>query len=225
VNNRAFGRCRFIRRRPRAGTAEIRRATVRATAALLLVFLGAGCGGSSSSDTGASTAPTKPTAASPSKSASIVGEWTRVTTCADYVRALKRAGFDEMALEAAAGNGFIPGVTSVDELEDPAHPCKGAIPRKHSHFFTSDGKFGSRDWNGNQVDEGTYKTVDDHTLVMPYRFEQGPPIEINFQYRIAGETIRFEPKIRSDCSTKRCREAAPWGVAVALPGKTWRRVG
>jgi hypothetical protein len=123
------------------------------------------------------------------------------------------------------GNGFIPGVTTVEDLADPAHPCRGAVPRRHSHFFTQDGSFGSRDWDGNQVDDGTYETVDDHTLVIPYRFEEGPPIQVTFRYRIAGGTIRFDPVMPSDCSTSRCREAAAWSVAVALPGKTWRRVG
>jgi hypothetical protein len=81
------------------------------------------------------------------------------------------------------------------------------------------------DWNGNQVDDGIYKTVDDLTLVIPYGFEEGPPIQVTFRYRIASETIRFDPVMPSDCSTSRCREAAAWSVAVALPGKTWRRVG
>ena len=55
-----------------------------------------------------------------------------------------------------AGNGFIPGVQSPDQLKDRAHPCRGAVPRKHSHFFTKDGRFGSLDWNGQDVDDGTY---------------------------------------------------------------------
>jgi hypothetical protein len=148
-----------------------------------------------------------------------------VTLCQDYVRALRAAGFEEAALESAVGNGFIPGVATVEELADPAHPCRGAIPRQHSHFFTSDGLFGSLDWNSNQVDEGTYEVVDDHTFVIPYGFEEGPPIEVTFHYRIHGNTIAFDPVMPSDCSTSPCREAAAWSVAVALPGKNWRRVG
>ncbi|HEX2411083.1 MAG TPA: hypothetical protein VHJ39_07945 [Solirubrobacteraceae bacterium] len=148
-----------------------------------------------------------------------------MTTCEDLVRTLTRAGFPEAALEAAAGNGFIPGVFTVEDLADPAHPCKGAIPRRHSHFFTPDGLFGSRDWDGNQVDDGTYEIVDDDALVIPYGFEEGPPIQVTFHFRITGETIRLDPVMPSDCSTSRCREAAAWSVSVALPRKTWRRVG
>ena len=147
-----------------------------------------------------------------------------MTTCSDLVRRLEAAGFHEMALESAAGNGFIPGVTSVEDIADPSHPCRGAIPRRHSHFFTSDGLFGSRDWNGAQVDDGTYELIGHDTLVMPYRFEDGPPIDVTFHYRIAGQTVRFEPALPADCSTSRCREAAGWSIAVALEGKSWRRV-
>ena len=155
---------------------------------------------------------------------SLVGEWERVTTCSDLGRRLETPGFHEMALESAAGNGFIPGVTSVEDIADPSHPCRGAIPRRHSHFFTSDGLFGSRDWNGGQVDEGTYQLIGDNTLVMPYGFEDGPPIDVAFHYRIAGETVRFDPVLPEDCSTSRCREAAGWSITVALEGKSWRRV-
>ena len=154
---------------------------------------------------------------------SLVGEWERVITCSDLVRRLEAAGFHEMALESAAG-GFIPGVTSVEDLADPSHPCRGAIPRRHSHFFTSDGLFGSRDWNGEQVDDGTYTLIGDNTLVMPYGFEDGPPIDVAFHYRIAGETVRFDPVLPEDCSTSHCREAAGWSITVALEGKSWRRV-
>jgi len=199
-----------------------------AIAVVVAVGATAGCGSGDSS----TATPGEPAEAATSISATstqaapgepLVGEWQRMTACADYVRALTRAGFDEAALDAAAGGGFISGVTMVEDLADPAHPCKGAVPRRHSHFFTAEGMFGSRDWNGDQVDEGTYEIVDD-TLVMPYGFEEGPPIQVAFQYRIAGETIRFDPVIPSDCSTSRCREAAAWSVSVALPGKTWRRV-
>ena len=32
---------------------------------------------------------------------------------------------------------------------------------RHSHFFTADGQFGSRDQDGSQVDDGTYRIVDE----------------------------------------------------------------
>jgi len=209
-------------RSDRARDATNRTWSVLADLGLFLLLAAAvGCGGSNA----AATTSAKPTSSSDRPARSLVGEWQRVTHCRDLVRALTEAGFEDHALEAAAGNGFIPGVTSVEEIADPTHPCNGAVPRRHSHFFTSDGLFGSRDWNGNQVDDGTYELVGDHTLVMPYGFEEGPPIQVEFHYRINGNTLRFEPVIPSDCSTNHCREATAWSISVALPGKTWRRVG
>jgi hypothetical protein len=143
--------------------------------------------------------PAPASATPPSKS--LVGEWQRVIHCQDLVRALTAAGF---------------------EAEET---CKGAAPVRHSHFFTSDGLFGSLDENGNQVDEGTYEIIDERTFVIPYGFEEGPPILVTFHYRIHGNTIVFDPVIPSDCSTDRCREAAAWSITVALEGRTWRRVG
>jgi hypothetical protein len=166
-----------------------------------------GCGGG-----GGNAQPGDSTPASQAEP--LVGEWQRTTTCAELVRALKQAGLEKLAPEAVAGNGFVPGVTTPGQLADPARPCKGAVPRKHSHFFTADGRFGSRDWNGEQVDDGTYEVVDDGTFVVSKEFP-----DVTFHYRIDGDTITFEPEILDGCSTFRCL----WSVTVAYPGKTWRR--
>lgn len=159
------------------------------------------------------------TAAPPSRS--IVGTWQRVIHCQDLVRALTDAGFGEAVPGAA--EEFVH--VTPEGVVDAAHPCRGALPERHSHFFTADGQFGSLDQNGNQVDEGIYDVVAPGTLVMPYGFEEGPPILVTFHFRIHGHTITIDPVIPSDCSTSRCLEAAAWSVTVALPGKTWRRVG
>jgi hypothetical protein len=155
---------------------------------------------------------------------SLVGTWRRVLRCRELVRALEKAGLEEFVLDAVAGTGFLPGVTSPDQIADPKHPCKGAVPQLHAHFFTADGQFGSLDGNGNQVDEGTYTIVDD-TLLMPYGFEEGPPILVTFHLRLHRDWVRFYPVIPSDCSTSsRCLEAAVWSVSVAFTGKKWTRV-
>jgi hypothetical protein len=151
---------------------------------------------------------------------SIAGTWQRVIHCQDVVRALTAAGFGDNALDAA---GEFVHVTS-EGVADAANPCRGALPERHSHFFTADGQFGSLDENGDQVDEGTYEIVAPGTLVMPYGFEHGPPIPVTFHFRIHGNTISFDPVIPNDCSTSQCREATAWSVTVALSGKTWRRV-
>jgi hypothetical protein len=172
-------------------------ATIAAFAALLV-----GCGGDGGNS---AEAPAEP----------LVGEWRRTTICAELVQALERAGLQKLAVEAVAGNGFVPGVTTLEQLADPARPCEGAVPRKHSHFFTEDGRFGSRDWSGEQVDDGTYEVIDDRTFVISKEFP-----DVTFHYRIHGDTITFDPVIPDGCSTFRCM----WSVSVAYPGKMWTRV-
>jgi hypothetical protein len=146
----------------------------------------------------------------------IVGTWGRDTTCEELVSALERAGLERWVVEFVAGNAFIPGVTSGDQIADPARPCDGAVPREHSHFFTEDGLFGSLDWNGEQVDDGTYEVIDDRTFVVSKEFP-----DVTFHYRVNGDAITFEPVI-PDCAPK-CFEAA-WSVAVAYPGEEWHVV-
>ncbi len=113
-----------------------------------------------------------------------------------------------------AEDGWIPGVTSVAQIEDPADPCRDAVSREHSHFFTADGQFGSRDANGEQVDDGRYELFGDDTVVIG---------DVTFHYEITdGDTISFTPEV-PDCAPS-CFEAR-WSVAVAFPGYTWQRVG
>ena len=158
--------------------------------AILLVVVG--CGGD---EPQATTEPTpsaspsssvSPPAATPSENplnSPIVGEWERVMTCQERVAALEQAGLGQFAAEHVAGNEMVPGISFDEpELIDPEHPCEGAVPRKHGHFFTSAGSFGSTDHQDRQVDDGTFEVVD-----------------------------------ASGCW------AAQWAVAVASPGRPWRR--
>jgi hypothetical protein len=77
--------------------------------------------------------------------------------------------------------------------------CAGAVPRTHAHFFTEDGLFGSLDWNGDQVDDGTYELVGDDTFVVSKEFP-----DVTFHYVIDGDTIAFEPVI-PECSPRLLR--------------------
>jgi hypothetical protein len=113
------------------------------------------------------------------------------------------------------GNGFIPGVRSSDHVKDPARPCRGAIPRKHSHFFTKDGRFGSRDWTGEQVDDGTYTLKGANTIVISKEFPS-----VTFTYTVRRNTIRFAPHVSKTCSTFRCA----WSLSMAIPGTAWAHV-
>jgi len=145
----------------------------------------------------------------------LVGTWRRTTTCAELVSALKAAGMRKMIVEFVAGNGFIPGVVSPDQIADPTNPCAGAVPRRHSHFFTRGGAFGSLDWNGHQVDDGTYTITRPGTVVV---FKEFP--RVTFRYRIQGKTVTFTPTVPKGCTSFRCA----WAISVAYPGKVWKRV-
>jgi len=110
----------------------------------------------SSSGSAAPTQTAKPAAGiSAGSQPPLVGTWRRVTTCSELAAALTRAGLKKWVLEFIAGNGFIPGATRPDQIKDPANPCKGAVQRKHSHFFTKSRMFGSLDWRGDPVGAGS----------------------------------------------------------------------
>jgi hypothetical protein len=183
-------------------------------AAAALSHLGGACGGDSAEE--GTTMRASTTAAATGSAQEIVGEWQRETTCGELVQALRNAEMGELVDEFIAGNGFIPGI-GVDEPEqiDLKQPCKGAVPRVHSHFFTNDRRFGSRDWNREQVDDGRYRVIGDK-LVISKEFP-----DVTFRYRIEGDTIILDPlNIPAGCTTFRCG----WSVAVAYPGKTWKRI-
>ncbi len=130
---------------------------------------------------------------------------------------LTDAGLEEFLGDAVYGNGLIPGVDpNTSTLKDPSNPCDGAVERQHSHFFTSDGAFGSKDFNGETVDGGTYS------------LEGGDAIVINsmrFRYSVDGDTLTLEPEPVdiSACPDKECRFYAAWVLMVAMPGTTWTR--
>lgn len=153
--------------------------------------------------------------AAPADRNSIVGIWTATTTCSGQYKALMSwPGLRKYAVEMVVGNGFIPGVRSPDQLKDPARPCLGAVPRKHSHVFTKDGKFGSLDWTGEPVDDGTYTLKGTRTLVIAKEFPS-----VTFTYVLTGRTITLTPHVPKGCSTFRCA----WSISMALPGTAWTR--
>jgi hypothetical protein len=132
--------------------------------------------------------------------------------------ALTKAGLRQTAPAMLAGNGFVPGTPK--QLAARAAICKGAVPRRHSHFFTAAGMFGSVDYNGQQVDDGTYRLLDARTV----RINDG-----TFHFRIKGRELRLEPVISAAARRKARAQplqfsTAGWQVAVAFPGHVWKRV-
>jgi hypothetical protein len=163
------------------------------------------------------SAPTSPPSASASTAVqgAIVGEWVGFHECERIVPILRGAGLDEFLADAVVGNGLIPGATS-EAAFDPEQPCAGAVRREHSHFFTADGKFGSKDFNGQQVDDGHYEIQGEDTIVIN---------DLPFRFHIDGDQLTLEPELVdiSSCTTKECRFGAAWVLMVALPGTTWTR--
>jgi hypothetical protein len=189
-------------------------------AACLTAVLAASCtnptpgGGPSEGNTTAAGSPT----ASPSPIPELVGRWERTNTCQELVDALTAEGLEDIAPAVVADNGYVAGTP--EQLAARHDLCAGATPRKHSHFFTSWGAFGSVDWRGREVDDGTYALLGGDRLLIETS---------TFHYAIDGDTLTLTPVISK--AAKRLALADPlrygdagWRVAVAFPGYTWERV-
>ena len=169
----------------------------------------AASGTSAGTTAGPATSPSAPAAA-------IVGEWVGTHDCERILAILQGAGLDEFLADAINGNQLVPGASPEAALGDPARPCAGAIPRAHSHVFTADGRFASRDFNGQEVDSGTYVIQGGDTVVIN---------KVPFGFRVVGDELTLVPKPVdvSACTTKECRFAATWVLMVAMPGTSWTR--
>ena len=151
---------------------------------------------------------------SPTQVPPLVGDWLGFHNCQRIVDIMTAAGMPEQALMNVADSGTIPGVTTVEQIADPKNPCVGAVDVAHSHFFTASGLFGSRDSNGQQVDDGHWKIVDANTL------------DINgtrFGFQVDGDELRMQPVDVGTCPVNGqwCPEA--WKLMVAMPGMAWTR--
>jgi hypothetical protein len=193
--------------------------------AVAIVFMAAACGDSAGptvptqstvqSEAASSISPAVPPAtASPAPGSALVGEWARETRCDEIVERLTEAGLEASVLDSAAA--FVPGASTGADIKNRAAPCDGAIPVRHSHFFTADGLFGSRDQDGNRVDDGRYRLTDDATFVVSKEFP-----DVTFHFSVDGDTIMFEP-VMPACAPD-CFEAT-WAVSVAFEGLPWTRV-
>jgi len=149
-------------------------------------------------------------------SSPIVGRWETVRTCQGLVVALENLGLGPLA-PAVVGDYFPD--QSPQELAARKDLCKGAKPQIHDHFFTSDGRFGSIDQYGQQVDDGNYEV-------------SGSTLTINsesFQFTIQGQTLMLTPLLTPELKQEALADplnfnVAGWMVAVAYGGHPFRRV-
>jgi hypothetical protein len=101
-----------------------------------------------------------------------------------------------------------------------AHPCTGALPRRHSHFFDQSGHFGSLDWLGGQVDDGRYEVASNSTLRIG---------NVTFRYRVVDQDTLFltpvltKSMVRQALANPAEFSDAGWAVSVAYPGHSWKR--
>ena len=184
--------------------------------ATLAVLLAACTGGSGAATTVRSPSPTPSSSSSSAEVPALVGEWQRLQRCSELVGLLRKAGMPAAVPEMLAEDGWVPGVEDPGRIDD-RHPCRGAVARRHSHFFTADGQFGSRDATGEQVDDGQYRLVGDNRFIVG----AGDRNDVTFHYTVTGDTLRITPEIpacRPDCFP------AVWSVAVAYDGYAWQRI-
>ena len=144
----------------------------------------------------------------------IVGTWVGMHNCERIMAIMTAGGMPEQGLLNVAESGTLVGVTTVDQINDPEHPCEGAVDQRHSHFFTADGLFGSRDMHDVQVDDGRWKLVDGDTFTI-----NGTA----FDYEVHGDELRMEAVDVGSCPSpdQWCPEA--WKLMVAMPGMVWTR--
>lgn len=153
-------------------------------------------------------------------SSSIVGRWQTVRTCQGLVVDLQKVGL--RAVAPGVVGDYFPN-KSPQDLAKKKNVCQGAKPQIHAHFFTKDGKFGSIDQHGQQVDNGTYQ-VSGSTLTI-----NNGDFTASFRFRIQGKTLMLMPLLTSALKQEARADplnfhAAGWMVAVAYSGHSWRRV-
>ena len=147
----------------------------------------------------------------------LIGNWQRTNSCSAFVKAIRHAGLERRLNEWLVGAGYFQSANQID----PAAPCRHARNVKHSHFFTAAGGFGSRDENGNQVDDGNYKITAPHTLAFPsHARDFGYRIKV--RYWIKDGKLRFNVVVPHPCTGK-CQEATAWALSAFYPGLAFTR--
>jgi len=138
------------------------------------------------------------------------------------VRELKQAGLAEMipshqvlVEEFGTGNA----AQSRQDSDDPCQGVNGRLP--HDHVFYKDGRFASLNQNGEFVDDGHYRFVDDRTI----KFGDPPGNLVHFRFSDDSNTVTFDLEIPDmDNCSQLCRDNTGYRLAVFYPGLPWERV-
>jgi hypothetical protein len=191
----------------------------------LCVVLITACGGSgptvspATSTVPVSSAPT-PSAFAASPAAAIVGNWARVQSCQDQLAAFQAAGLAETHATWITENWLAAGASP----SASGDLCAGAKPPvEHLHFFTADGQFGSRDENGQQVDDGDYAIVDADTLAFPsHAHEFGYVGDLLVDFAVRDDQITFAVDMPPNCESA-CGDAYAWAISAFFGPEVWSR--
>lgn len=166
-------------------------------------------------------APTTPPTPLPTPPSALIGNWTRLVSCRDELAAFAKAGLTDQVTQWVVAN-FVPAGASAP----PGNECANAGPAvQHSHFFTADGRFGSRDEHGQQVDDGDYALVDSATLSFPsHAHDFGYAGTILVGFTLAGDSLTFTVKIPAPCEAE-CRVAYGWALSALYGPQSFTRTG
>jgi hypothetical protein len=151
--------------------------------------------------------------------AALVGEWIRVQSCEEQLAAFDQADLTETHAMWITGNWV-----GEEASFTPGTECDGARPPEdHSHFFTEGGRFGSRDAQGQQVDDGDVVLVDADTLSFPSHAQEfGYAGEVLVDYEVAGDTAEFHVQLPDSCQSA-CADAYAWALSAFFDAKRWER--
>jgi hypothetical protein len=168
-------------------------------------------------------APFATTAATPSATSAVdvVGSWTRTQSCEDQL-----ADFEAKGLAKAEGFQWVTANWVPDPSPRTSGFCAGAIgPIPHSHFFTDDGAFGSRDENGRQVDDGNYVVASPGVLTFPrHASDFGYTGQIVVRYTVTGDQATFDVEVPKGCvKDPTCTEAYGWALSAFFKDGPWQR--
>ena len=196
--------------------ARLARISLAPIALALAACASAPAGGTptTTSTPGALRTPSPTHSPTPTAPPALVGNWLGFHNCQRIMDIMTSAGMREQGLLNVADSGTLPGITKVSQIAHPEHPCVGAVDVAHSHFFTAAGLFGSRDANGQQVDDGNWEIVDADTFEI-----NGTP----FDFEVDGNELRMDAVDVGLCPDPDawCPEA--WKLMVAMPGMVWTR--
>ena len=163
-----------------------------------------------------------PSERSESPAPDITGDWTRTQSCEQQLADFRAKGLAEAEGYQWVTANWVPGAPSPKGTDF----CAGAIaPIPHTHFFTADGQFGSRDENGKQVDDGDYLITAAGVVTFPsHARDFGYTGPITVRYAVRGNEATFDVSVPEGCvKDAHCRDAYGWALSAFFDGPAWNR--